>query len=1120
MNARLAAPLGATVMMLAVESMATSARANVPPNTPVITEPGVDGRVVNAEDVHMETGPFSDADAGDMHTCSDWEIWSLAGNVSTGALLERVWFASCTSGIERLHVHLGDGVFGGTHAGRRALLPNTFYKLRVRHRDSSGEPATEWSAFGERGFSTGAISSVFPLELDDVSASPTPTLTDTFGAAISLPTGATPGSLRLETATGDLLLQIDGGGGGNVITNPPTLGVHQPVRVRAIAGSTGYAQPIANLTFTDDTGAARTIYLPAFNLAAGGSAYYWVSGNGGTYFGAAGQTTPDFATLARGATVPWTVRAPGFVVETVATGFQLPVSIAFVPNPGPAADAPLYYVAELYGTIKLVRRNGVVSNYAANLINFNPTGAFPGSGEQGLACICIDPASGDLYATMLYDSAPPNGAHFPKVVRFTSNDGGLTAATQTTILDMVNEPQGQSHQISNISIGPDGKLYVHMGDGFVATTSQNLDSFRGKILRMNLDGSPVSDNPHYSLVDGVTARDYLWAWGVRNAWGGAWRASDNSHYMVENGPSVDRLTKLVRGRNYLWDGTDASMTNFALYNWNPASGPVNIAFIQSQTFGGSGFPATFYGRGFVTESGATWATGPQSIGKRITYFFIDATGGTASPPVTLIEYNGSGKATAAGLAAGPDGLYFTDLYKDVDYLSPIDQGANVLRIRFVGEAAFVASPTTSATAPLTVTFTDTSNVVGASAWSWSFGDGGVSTDRNPTHTYTAPGKYTVRLTVTGSNGPVVTQRNDLIRIGQPRPLAFIVGNTELNAGDAAVLSHLVSLGFEVEVYDDAAAARPTATALAAQHDAVLVSSTITSANVGGEFRTANVPVIFWESALLQTAREALSDAGSEQGNQTQINIISNAHPVMRGLATGTTGVFTASRSMSVATNPVAPGATVLATRTANAAHSAVIVADAGATLLGGYIAPARRVFLFFQDASFSVATPAARTILGNAACWASGSTPVVTAHPASQTVPGGQTATFTVESTGAINRTYQWRRNGAIVSNGGRFSGATSPTLTIADVGPADVASYDVVISTVGCGSVTSMAATLTLGAACPSDFNQSGSTTVQDIFDFLSAYFVGDPRADINGAGGVTVQDIFDFLSYYFLGC
>ena len=55
---------------------------------------------------------------------------------------------------------------------------------------------------------------------------------------------------------------------------------------------------------------------------------------------------------------------------------------------------------------------------------------------------------------------------------------------------------------------------------------------------------------------------------------------------------------------------------------------------------------------------------------------------------------------------------------------------------------------------------------------------------------------------------------------------------------------------------------------------------------------------------------------------------------------------------------------------------------------------------------------------------------------------------------------------------------------------------------------------------ACPADFNQSGTLTVQDIFEFLGAYFGGAAGADFNGAGGITVQDIFDFLAAYFAGC
>jgi hypothetical protein len=60
----------------------------------------------------------------------------------------------------------------------------------------------------------------------------------------------------------------------------------------------------------------------------------------------------------------------------------------------------------------------------------------------------------------------------------------------------------------------------------------------------------------------------------------------------------------------------------------------------------------------------------------------------------------------------------------------------------------------------------------------------------------------------------------------------------------------------------------------------------------------------------------------------------------------------------------------------------------------------------------------------------------------------------------------------------------------------------------------------ITVTVPCPGDFNGAGGVTVQDIFDFLAAYFAGLPSADFNGAGGVTVQDIFDFLAAYFAAC
>jgi glucose/arabinose dehydrogenase len=398
-----------------------------------------------------------------------------------------------------------------------------------------------------------------------------------------------------------------------------------------------------------------------------------------------------------GGDVAWTPVQPGYTVDEVAGDLQLPTNIAFVPNPGSGPDDPLLYVTELYGTIKEIDRDGAVRDYATGLINFDPTGDFPGTGEQGLTGIVVDPSSGDVFASRLVDDSPPSGPHYPQVIRLHSSDGRHTASSIQNVLYMPWETQGPSHQISNLSIGPDGKLYVHMGDGFDPSKGQDLSSFRGKVLRLNLDGSAPADNPFYDAGNGITATDYVYAYGLRNPFGGAWRAANGKHYEVENGPSVDRLARLDPGVNYGYDGSDASMHTNALYNWDPAHAPVNIAFVQSQTFGGSLFPTSQWDHAFVAESGPTYATGPQVQGKRIVEFDPDPAAGDeiGGHPHDLVEYTGTGKATAVGLAAGPDGLYFTELYKDLDYTSPIEPGARLFRIRYGSPV----TPTLTGTAP-------------------------------------------------------------------------------------------------------------------------------------------------------------------------------------------------------------------------------------------------------------------------------------------------------------------------------------------------------------------------------------------------------------------------------------
>ena len=59
-----------------------------------------------------------------------------------------------------------------------------------------------------------------------------------------------------------------------------------------------------------------------------------------------------------------------------------------------------------------------------------------------------------------------------------------------------------------------------------------------------------------------------------------------------------------------------------------------------------------------------------------------------------------------------------------------------------------------------------------------------------------------------------------------------------------------------------------------------------------------------------------------------------------------------------------------------------------------------------------------------------------------------------------------------------------------------------------------------TRAVACAADFDNSGALGVQDIFDYLNAWFAGAPGADFNRVDGITTQDIFDFLNAWFVGC
>lgn len=373
------------------------------------------------------------------------------------------------------------------------------------------------------------------------------------------------------------------------------------------------------------------------------------------------DTKASFGSADGDLSLPWAV-LNGFVVERVVTDLFLPVNLAFIPNPQPEAGAPLFYITELYGKVKVVLRNGEVRVYADSLLNFSPTGNFPGSGEMGVTGIVVEPNSGDLFVTMVYED---NGIK-NKVVRMHSTDGGRSVASITTVLDGIPGPP-QSHQIHQATIGPDGKLYLQIGDGFDADSAQRDDDLRGKILRMNFDGSIPTDNPFPG--------SYVYSKGVRNPFGGAWRKADNLLYISDNGPDVDdRLVKVEPGGNYGWPMT---LLPGAIYRWNPTVAPTAVAFCQ-----GAGFPESCQGRLFVGLSGPTFKLGQTSRGKRIQMFTL-APDGSVNSTLDFLTYIGEGRATVLGIAFGPDGLYFTDLYGEEGFDSNGITHSNVYRVFYV-----------------------------------------------------------------------------------------------------------------------------------------------------------------------------------------------------------------------------------------------------------------------------------------------------------------------------------------------------------------------------------------------------------------------------------------------------
>ncbi len=184
-------------------------------------------------------------------------------------------------------------------------------------------------------------------------------------------------------------------------------------------------------------------------------------------------------------------------------------------------------------------------------------------GLLGLAFHANFKSNGYFFVDYTRSTTIPGAASQTTISRFKVKDGNPDEAdpNSETIILQITQPY-TNHNGGQIVFGPDGYLYIAMGDGGSGgdpqNNSQNKSSHLGKILRINVDQSGggknysiPSDNPFAGNTQGW--KEEIWTYGMRNPWRFSYDKETNRWWCGDVGQNkFEEVDILERGKNYGW----------------------------------------------------------------------------------------------------------------------------------------------------------------------------------------------------------------------------------------------------------------------------------------------------------------------------------------------------------------------------------------------------------------------------------------------------------------------------------------------------------------------------------------------------------------------------------------